>query len=184
LTGSQTAGPYFSIGMLGTSVGASLVDAADPRAIALAGVLIDGAGEPVPDGMIEVWQANTAGRYAHPGDTRDELPLERGFSGFGRSGTADGGRYALTIVKPGRVPWPGGGLQAPHLEIGVFARGLLKRLVTRMYFPDEADANAVDPVLTRLDRRRRESLIGQATPDGLRFDIVLQGSNQTTFFAL
>jgi protocatechuate 3,4-dioxygenase alpha subunit len=134
--------------------------------------------------MIEVWQANTAGRYAHPDDTRDELPLEAGFSGFGRSGTVDGGRFALTIVKPGRVPWPGGGLQAPHLEIGVFARGLLKRVVTRMYFPDEAAANAADPVLTGLDARGRESLLARATAEGLRFDIVLQGADQTTFFAL
>jgi protocatechuate 3,4-dioxygenase alpha subunit len=184
LTPSQTVGPYFSIGMLRTSVGSRLVEAADPRAIALSGLLLDGEGRPVHDGMVEVWQANTAGRYAHPRDTRDELPLDDGFSGFARSGTTDGGRFLLTIVRPGRVPWPHGGLQAPHLEVGVFARGLLKRVVTRIYFPDETTANEADPVLARLDQRSRESLIAEATAGGLHFDIVLQGPDQTTFFAI
>jgi protocatechuate 3,4-dioxygenase, alpha subunit len=184
LTPSQTAGPYLEIGLLRDIVTPLGIDAGDPRAIVLSGVLLDGAGEPVLDGMIEAWFANEHGRYAHPGDDRDELPLEAGFRGFARSGTVDGGRYALVVLKPGPVPWPDGGLQAPHLVIGVFARGLLKRLVTRMYFPDEMEANAADPVLTRLDDRQRETLVANADGDGLRFDIVLQGSGQTTFFAV
>ena len=157
----------------------------DPRAIRIHGTLSDGAGEPVPDGVVEIWQANTAGRYAHPADTRDDLPLEDGFVGFGRSTTVTGGRFEFVTVKPGQVPWPEGGLQAPHLVVGVFARGLLKRAVTRMYFPDEADANAEDPVLRGLDPGARTSLVAVAQDDGsLRFDIRLQGEGHTTFFAV
>ena len=149
------------------------------------GLLRDGAGESVPDGMVEIWQANTAGRYAHPADTRDDLPLEDGFLGFGRSSTVCGGRFEFVTVKPGQVPWPEGGLQAPHLVVGVFARGLLKRAVTRMYFPDEASTNALDPVLSRLDPGARATLIAVAQDDGsLRFDIRLQGEGHTTFFAV
>jgi protocatechuate 3,4-dioxygenase alpha subunit len=184
LTPSQTVGPYLSIGLLGGPIGPRLVEAGDPRAIVLSGLLLDGAGDPVPDGLVEVWQANAAGRYAHPADTRDELPLEDGFTGFARSGTIDGGRFELVIVKPGRVPWPEGGLQAPHLAISVFARGMLKHAVTRMYFPDEAEANATDPVLTRLEESQRNSLTARTVASGLQFDIVLQGPGQTTFFAV
>ena len=150
----------------------------------LRGTLLDGAGEPVPDGMVEIWQANAAGRYAHPADDRTELALEDGFLGFGRCGTVDGGRFEFVTVKPGRVPWPGGGLQAPHLEVGVFARGLLKHVVTRIYFPDEDEANAADPVLSRLDEAARATLVAVAEDDGLRFDIRLQGPEHTTFFAV
>jgi protocatechuate 3,4-dioxygenase alpha subunit len=148
-------------------------------------VLLDGAGDPVPDGMIEIWQANAAGRYAHPDDARDEIPLEPGFRGFGRSSTVQDGEFSFVTVKPGRVPWPAGGLQAPHLVVGVFARGLLKRTSTRLYFPDEGEANAGDPVLRRLDEQARTSLLARPEPDGwLRFDIRLQGPGHTTFFAV
>ena len=150
----------------------------------LRGVLLDGAGDPVPDGMVEIWQANAAGRYAHPADTRSEPGLENGFLGFGRSGTAPGGRFEFITVKPGPVPWPEGGLQAPHIEVGVFARGLLKRVVTRVYFPDEAAANAADPVLSRLDEAARSTLVAVADDGGFRFDIRLQGPEHTTFFAV
>ena len=184
LTPSQTVGPYLSIGLFDEVITSGVVDASDPRAVVVSGVLLDGAGEPVPDGMVEIWQANPAGRYAHPADTRDEIPLEQGFLGFARSGTVDEGRFELVVVKPGRVPWPEGGLQAPHLEVGIFARGLLKRIVTRMYFPDESEANASDPVLSRLNERQRATLVARAEDGGLRFDIVLQGPDQTTFFAV
>ena len=123
LSPSQTVGPYGAIGLFRELITPELVDPADPRAIRLYGTLIDGAGEPVPDGMVEIWQANTAGRYAHPADDRSELELEDGFLGFGRSATPDG-RFEFVTVKPGPVPWPGGGMQAPHIEVGVFARGL------------------------------------------------------------
>ena len=184
LTPSQTVGPYLSIGLLRDLIGSNLVDPGDPRAIRIHGQLLDGAGEPVPDGMVEIWQANVAGRYAHPADNREELPLEAGFTGFGRSGTADQGRFAFFTVKPGRVPWPAGGLQAPHLDVGVFSRGLLKRLATRMYFPDEVEANAADPVLSALSPGERATLVAVADGDGLRFDIHLQGDAETIFFAV
>ena len=184
LTPSQTTGPYLEIGLLGGRIPSHLVDASDPLAIRITGVLLDGAGDPVPDGMIEIWQANPAGRYAHPADDREAVPLDGGFSGFGRSGTTDGGRYELVTVKPGRVPWVDGRMQAPHLLVGVFARGLLKRVATRMYFPDEDAANAEDPVLLGLEPDARATLVARAEDGGLRFDIVLQGAGQTTFFAL
>jgi protocatechuate 3,4-dioxygenase, alpha subunit len=181
---SQTVGPFVSIGLLGTTFGNNLVAEDDPRAIRISGRLIDGAGDPVVDGMIEVWQPNHGGRFAHPADGRSEIALEEGFSGFGRSGTANAGRFEFITVKPGRVPWPDGRMQAPHILIGVFARGLLKRAATRLYFADEEAANAEDPVLRGLDSDRRRSLIAQPESDGYRFDIVLQGVAATAFFAL
>ncbi len=185
LSPSQTVGPYLSIGLLRDPITPQLVDPADPRAITIRGRLLDGAGAVVPDGMIEIWQANAAGRYNSPSDERAEPPFEEGFVGFGRSGTAVGGWFEFVTVKPGPVPWPEGGAQASHLLVGVFARGLLKRAVTRMYFPDEAEANATDPVLSRLDQDARATLVATAEDDGtLRFDIRLQGAGQTTFFAV
>lgn len=185
LSPSQTVGPYLRIGLARELIASDVVDPSDPRAIAIHGVLLDGAGEPVPDGMVEIWQANASGRYASPADDRDDVPLEDGFLGFGRSETADAGRFRFTTVKPGPVPWPDGGLQAPHVLVAVFARGLLKHAVTRMYFPDEADANASDPVLSRLAPEQAATLVATADVDGsLRFDIRLQGPGQTTFFAV
>ncbi len=181
---AQTVGPYLSIGLMRDLITPNVVDPGDPRAIRIHGTLRDAAGEPVPDGMIEIWQANAAGRYNHPADDRDDVALEEGFLGFGRSGTVDAGRFEFVTVKPGRVPWPGGGLQAPHLEVGVFARGLLKRAVTRMYFPDEVEANAADPVLSNLDETARATLVAVAEDGDLRFDIRLQGAGHTTFFAV
>ena len=104
LTPSQTTGPYLEIGLIGGPISSNLVDESDPRAIRLSGMLLDGAGDPVPDGMIEIWQANAAGRYAHPADDREEIPVETGFTGFGRSATDDAGRFEFVTVKPGRVP--------------------------------------------------------------------------------
>lgn len=182
LTPSQTVGPYLSIALFSESIGSSLVPEDDPRAIRIRGRLLDGHGNPVPDGMIEIWQANPAGRYAHPADTRDDVPLEEGFWGFGRSGTVDDGWFEFVTVKPGRVPTPDGLLQAPHIVVGVFARGLLKRLVTRLYFPDEEEANAADPTLSGLDDSERATLVAFAEDGALRFDIRLQGDGETTFF--
>jgi protocatechuate 3,4-dioxygenase alpha subunit len=184
LTPSQTAGPYLRIGLLRDLITGHVVDPSDPRAIVIRGRLVDGAGDGIPDGMVEIWQANAAGRYNHPADTREDVPLEDGFLGFGRSGTEDDGRFEFVTVKPGPVPWPEGGMQAPHIEVGVFARGLLKRAVTRMYFPDEEESNAADPVLSRLEPEERESLVASAEDGGLRFDIRMQGEGRTTFFAV
>jgi protocatechuate 3,4-dioxygenase alpha subunit len=184
LTPSQTSGPYLEIGLIGGPFPNRLVDDSDPRAIRIAGALLDGAGDPVPDGLIEIWQANAAGRYAHPADDRGDVALEDGFTGFGRSDTVDAGRFELVTVKPGRVPWVDGRLQAPHLLVGVFARGLLKRVATRMYFADEEEANAEDPVLLGLEPEERATLVARAEDGVYRFDIVLQGPGQTTFFAV
>jgi protocatechuate 3,4-dioxygenase alpha subunit len=184
LTPSQTVGPYLSIGLLNEEMGSSLVPDDDTRAIRIRGQVLDGNGDPVPDGMVEIWQANAAGRYAHPADDREDVPLEDGFRGFGRCGTVDDGRFEFTTVKPGRVPMPDGRLQAPHVVVGIFARGLLKRLATRMYFPDEEEANATDPVLAELGAEERTTLVAVAEDGGLRFDIRLQGEAQTTFFAV
>jgi protocatechuate 3,4-dioxygenase alpha subunit len=173
LTPSQTAGPYLSIGLLRDLVPTILVDPGNPDAIRIRGRLLDGAGDGVPDGLIEIWQASPTGAFGG-----------RDFAGFGRSGTADAGRFELVTVKPGRVAWPGGGVQAPHIAVGIFARGLLKRVVTRLYFPDEVEANDADPVLARLPPGRRESLIAIAEDGALRFDIRLQGPQETTFFAV
>lgn len=184
LTPSQTAGPYLSIGLLRDIIGHLVVPEDDPRAIRIRGQLLDGDGEAVLDGLVEIWQANAAGRYAHPADTREGVPLEEGFVGFGRSGTAHDGWFEFVTVKPGPVPTPDGRPQAPHLVVGVFARGLLKRLVTRLYFPDEEEANASDPVLSELDESERATLVARAEDGALRLDIRLQGEGQTTFFAV
>jgi protocatechuate 3,4-dioxygenase, alpha subunit len=181
LTPSQTAGPFLSIELLDGRIGSALVAENHPRAIRIRGRLLDGAGDPVVDGLVEIWQANEAGRYAHPADTREDVPLEDGFSGYGRSGTSDDGWFELVTVKPGRVPAPDGTLQAPHLAVSVLARGLLKRVATRMYFPGEG-ANPSDPVLSALGDAERETLVAREEDGGLRFDIRLQGDAQTVFF--
>jgi protocatechuate 3,4-dioxygenase alpha subunit len=184
LTPSQTVGPYLSIGLLRELVTPEVVPRDDPRAIAIRGRLLDGEGMPVADGMVETWQANAAGRYRHEVDGREDVPLEDGFLGFGRSGTTSAGEWEIVTVKPGRVPAADGGLQAPHLAVSVFARGLLKRLATRLYFPDEVEANAADPLLCRLGDDERATLVARVEERGLRFDIRLQGTGQTVFLAL
>jgi protocatechuate 3,4-dioxygenase alpha subunit len=183
-TASQTVGPYFAVALL-DSFGAELVSPDAPGAIRIRGQVFDGAGQPVNDAMLEIWQANAAGRYRHPADTREELPADAGFSGFGRCGTDEEGRFEFVTVKPGPVPGPGGTLQAPHIAVSVFARGLLKRLVTRIYFPDEAAANETDPVLSSIaDPSARASLIARPEGGVLRFDVRLQGDGETAFFAV
>ncbi len=147
------------------------------------GRVLDGDGRPVRNSLVEVWQANRSGRYAHPEDDRDDLPLEEGFTGFGRCPTDGDGRYEFVTVKPGVVPGPGGRPQAPHIDVLIFARGLLRQLVTRIYFPDEEAANASDPLLTSIeDPAARSTLVARQVDGALEFDIHLQGDNQTTFF--
>jgi protocatechuate 3,4-dioxygenase alpha subunit len=183
-TPSQTVGPFFHNALLDEDR-SGLVPLEHPEAIRIEGTVYDGEGEPVSDAMVEIWQANGAGRYNDPKDDREDLPLEEGFSGFGRSGTDGDGRFSFVTVKPGPVSLPHGGMQAPHIMVSVFARGLLKRVVTRIYFPDEEEANANDPVLSSIDAPDlRKTLIARDEGDALRFDIHLQGENQTTFFAL
>jgi protocatechuate 3,4-dioxygenase, alpha subunit len=177
-TPSQTVGPFFHIG-LPWDDGPYVVPPGTPGAVWLRGQVRDGAGEPVPDAIIETWQAGPEGRFDHPDDPRGPAA---GFRGFGRCPVDEQGRYAILTTKPGPVPAPDGGLQAPHIDVSVFARGLLNRVVTRAYFPDEADANAADPVLSAVPDAARATLVAAATGEGYRFDVVLQGEHETAFF--
>jgi protocatechuate 3,4-dioxygenase, alpha subunit len=181
-TPSQTVGPYFTIG-LPWGGGPYAVSPGTPGAIAISGVLFDGAGEPIPDGLIETWQPDSEGRFAdlHGSGGRFE---SNGFRGFARAATDDRGRYDIVTVKPGPVSGAGGELQAPHIDVSVFARGLLHRCVTRIYFADEQGSNARDPILSTVPSARRQTLLAHPTGDGYQFDIRLQGAGETVFFDL
>ena len=182
-TASQTIGPFFAV--MEPLASAELFAPGAAGAIRLYGTVYDGAGAPVPDALIEAWQANDAGRYAHPEDDR-ELPLTPGFTGYGRCLTSANGEFEFVTIKPGRVPYVDERMQAPHISLTIFARGLLKHLATRVYFGDEAAANADDPVLTSItDDAVRSTLVSQLTREGsYRFDIHLQGESETAFFAI
>jgi protocatechuate 3,4-dioxygenase alpha subunit len=180
-TPSQTVGPYLHIG-LDWPDGPFVVPAGTADAVWLRGRIFDRNGDPVPDGMVETWQADPDGRFDHPDDPRGAVP---GFRGFGRCATGADGEYAVLTLKPGVVPGPDGAPQAPHIAVSVFARGLLNRVVTRAYFADEADANAADAVLLSVpDPAARATLIADRTEDGYRFDIRLRGDDETVFFAV
>ncbi len=179
LTPSQTVGPFLHLAMVSPD-GRYVVPERTTGAVRISGRVFDGAGEPVPDAVVETWQADADGRFAHPDDPRG--PAAAGFRGFGRCPTDTDGRYSIVTVKPGPLPTPDGGVEAPHLDVSVFARGLLDRLVTRIYFPDEP-ANETDPVLLSIpEPRLRDTLIAVSTVDGLQFDIHLQGEHETVFF--
>ncbi|MCW0216036.1 MAG: protocatechuate 3,4-dioxygenase subunit alpha [Pseudonocardia sp.] len=182
LTPSQTVGPYLSLGLTWPA-GPDVVPPGTPDAIRISGVLFDGAGAVVPDGMIETWQADPDGRFAHPDDPRGAAePGVPGFLGFGRSTTDAEGRWEIRTVRPGALPAGDGLTEAPHLDVSVFARGLLDRVVTRIYFSDEP-ANDTDPVLGDVPTERRETLVAQKDGDGdYRLDIHLQGPRETVFF--
>jgi protocatechuate 3,4-dioxygenase alpha subunit len=151
--------------------------------IDLHGRVLDGQGEAVPDAMLEIWQANAAGRYASPADRRDDIPLDPHFIGFGRAATGAHGEFHIRTIRPGRVPGPDGSPQAPHIALSVFGRGLLKRLATRIYFADSTE-NDADPILSCVPAERRATLIAQRRGNDWWFDIVLQGPGETVFFAL
>ena len=181
-TPSQTVGPFFSIGLdpLGVE---NLATASVPgERVTIYGQVLDGDGNPVPDAMIEIWQADATGKYAHPEVSQDK-PQSRDFSGYGRVPTNDAGEFRFTTIKPGRVPGPDGKLQAPHLAVSVFMRGLLNRLVTRIYFPEEP-ANAGDAILGLVEAPRRPTLIARRTArEGeLEWNVILQGAGETVFF--
>ncbi len=183
LTPSQTVGPFFAIG-LPWEHGPFAVAEGTPGAVRIGGVVYDGAGERVPDAMIETWQADPGGRFAdmHAFGGHSEVV---GFRGFARFAAEDGdGSWEVVTVKPGSVPGLGGTVQAPHVDVSVFARGMLDRCVTRIYFADEREANANDPVLSRIPEHRRHTLIAEPTEQGYRFDIRLQGPDETVFFDL
>jgi len=168
-TPSQTAGPYYSIGMSRRPAWSELVAPDSEGALDIVGRVLDGAGDGVSDSLVEIWQADADGIY-------------RSDWGWGRCGSDETGAYRLVTVKPGRVADDEGVLQAPHVTVLVFARGLLKQVQTRMYFPDEQDANEVDPILAALEPRERAALVASAEDGALRFDICLNGEEQTPFF--
>jgi protocatechuate 3,4-dioxygenase alpha subunit len=186
-TPSQTVGPFFEFGLL-RPPRAEVVPSDYPATrIRIEGVVLDGQGAPVPDAMLETWQADPSGRYPHPEDPRTRLMhgVVDIFQGFGRCGTDAEGRFWFLTVKPGSVPWTDGRPQAPHIDVSVFARGLGKRLVTRLYFPDEAAANAADPLLSSIeDASARATLVARDEAGMLRFDIRLQGEGETCFFQI
>jgi len=182
LTPSQTVGPYWTIGMLWPD-GPYVVPEGTPGAFWIRGRVYDGDGEPIPDGFVESWQADPDGLYHHPDDPRSSSVGD--WRGFARAQTDAEGRFAIYTVKPGPVPGPDGTVQAPHLALSVFARGLLNRVVSRLYFADEAERNAADPVLASVPEARRATLLAQpAAEDGYRLDIRLQGEDETVFFAV
>jgi protocatechuate 3,4-dioxygenase, alpha subunit len=188
LTPSQTVGPFFAPAMLRDDALCNVL--AGPRTqgerIRIEGRVLDGDGAVVPDAVVELWQANAVGRYNHAADTRP-LPLDPAFAGYGRAGTEEDGRFWFETVRPGRVPYADGRMQAPHIVVTVYARGLLNHAVTRLYFADEA-SNADDPLLALVPPARRATLIAAREQAGavamFRFDIVLQGAAETVFLNL
>jgi len=180
-TASQTAGPFFHIGLETLSITDLAKSAASGEKVSIQGRVLDGDGEPVNDALIEIWQANALGKYAHPDDGQDK-PLDTGFKGFGRVATGDNGEFRFFTIKPGRAPGPRGTLQAPHLVVAVFMRGLLKHLVTRMYFPGAA-GNDEDALLALVPKERRATLVAKPAGDGaLEWNVILQGQQETVFF--
>jgi protocatechuate 3,4-dioxygenase, alpha subunit len=174
-TPSQTVGPFFHIGLDRIAVNNLTANLAVAEGIVISGHVLDGDGKPVIDALIEVWQADAHGAYASPRSP---------FKGFGRIATDAQGAFSFTTVKPGRVAGPNGKLQAPHIAVNIFMRGLLKHLVTRIYFPDEP-SNDDDAILQSVSATRRATLIGRAAAgkrDTLTWNIMLQGEHETVFF--
>ena len=182
-TPSQTVGPYFAIG-LPWDVGPEAVIPDAPGAIQIRGTVYDGAGSPIPDFLLETWQPDPEGRFTdlHGYGGRSEV---EGFRGFARYGVEDGdGTFEIVTLKPGPVAGLGSVMQAPHIAVSLFARGMLNRVVTRIYFADETEANEKDPVLARVPPERRATLIAQPTDDGYAIDFRVQGDGETVFFAI
>jgi protocatechuate 3,4-dioxygenase alpha subunit len=169
-TTSQTVGPYLHIGLTWLIIENLASAGLKGERISIEGRVVDGDGKPVNDAAVEIWQADADGKYG----TKE-------FRGFGRSATDDTGMFRFRTIKPGRVPGPGGKLQAPHIGVNVFMRGQLKQLVTRIYFPDEP-ANAEDPVLALVPQDRRSTLVARKTGTKLEWNIILQGREETVFF--
>jgi protocatechuate 3,4-dioxygenase alpha subunit len=178
-------GPFFRPSLI--SAGAENLVRAETRGerVTIEGRVIDGDGAPVTDAMLEIWQANAEGRYDHPDDDQEKL-LDPTFHGYGRAATDARGAFRFHTIKPGPVPGADGELQAPHINVSIFARGLLRRLVTRIYFPDEA-LNATDAVLNAAPRDRRATMVAawtDSTRRALHFDVILQGAHETVFLDL
>jgi protocatechuate 3,4-dioxygenase alpha subunit len=177
----QTVGPFFDFGLDYIGSERLIEPQTQGRRIMIGGVVLDGVGAPISDALVEIWQANAAGRYHHPDDDRD-APLDPAFDGFGRSATDALGRFRFETVMPGRVPGPGGAEQSPHVVVSLLGRGLLTRLVTRIYFEDDPTLSN-DPVLRLVPESRRRTLIARRDDESsYRFDIVVQGAGETVFF--
>ena len=188
LTSSQTVGPFFGPALLREDAMRNVLtqpETAGER-IRIEGHVLDGDGLPVPDAMVEIWQANAHGRYNHKAD-QGAAHLDPTFLGFGRCGTAEDGSYWFETIKPGRVTFYQEQLQAPHICVTVFSRGLLNHLVTRLYFEDE-QTNAVDPILRCVPDERRSTLLARRENIDetvvYRFEIIMQGEGETAFFNL
>lgn len=183
-TPSQTVGPFFHLGCTeNASCGTLVTDATKGERIRLTCRVLDGDGVPIPDAMLEIWQANAEGRYNHPEDSQRKA-LDPAFNGFGRLASDANGMCVFETIKPGRVPGNDGTMQSPHVNVSVFARGVLKRLPTRIYFAGDP-ANAEDPVLGLVPEDRRATLLARNaadSPGDWRFDIHLCGQNETVFF--
>jgi protocatechuate 3,4-dioxygenase alpha subunit len=183
-TTSQTVGPFFQIGFARGCCADLAPAGVSGERIVLEGRVLDGDGVPVPDAILEIWQANAQGKYNHPEDEQNKA-REPEFKGFGRVATDKSGRFCFTTIKPAPVPGPNGTTQAAHLVVSVFMRGLLKRLVTRIYFPGDT-RHADDPVLNLVNAARRATLIAETAPEGsssnLCWDVILQGNRETVFF--
>ena len=188
LTSSQTVGPFFGPTLLREDAIRNVLTQPETSGerIRIEGRVLDGDGMPVPDAMVEIWQANAHGRYNHSAD-RGPASLDPSFLGFGRSGTTEEGSYWFETIKPGRVPFYQDKLQAPHICVTVFSRGLLNHLVTRLYFEDE-QTNTEDPILLCVPDERRSTLLARReNHEGMivyRFDIIMQGAGETAFFNL
>lgn len=183
-TPSQTVGPYFSMRL--SAAGENILTTRDDR-IVIEGKVLDGAGSHIEDALLEIWQAAPSGRYNHPDDRREDLDLEPGFTGFGRAASDfETGEFRFETLKPGRVPDAEGVFQAPHISLIVQGRGMLNPVFTRIYFSDEEEANADDLVLRGVPEARRHTLIADlqegTNPPVYRFDIKMQGDDETVFF--
>jgi len=184
-TPSQTVGPFYAIGLTRAPMSMLATESSQGERIRVEGQVFDGDGQPVPDALVEIWQANSYGRYNHPEDIQ-EKPLDPSFIGWGRCGTDKTGGYSFETIKPGPVPGNDETVQAPHLNVMVFARGMLVHAFTRIYFGGEA-ANDTDSVLSSIKNtaRRRTLIAAREEREGkivYRFDIRLQGANETVFF--
>ncbi len=192
-TPGQTIGPYFAYcltpegyGRKGITSNVLAGPATKGEHIRITGRLIAGDGSPLDDALVEVWQANAVGRYAHVADNREDVALDPAFNGFGRCQTDKDGRFTFDTVKPGRVPGQGNRLQAPHIGVIIQSRGMLSHAFTRIYFGDETKANDEDPVLNSIEAARRPTVIARRedTPGGAVYhlDIHMQGDQETVFF--
>jgi protocatechuate 3,4-dioxygenase alpha subunit len=181
ITPSQTAGPYFGILLRGRATCRQVTEATRGTRIVIEGRVLDGVGNAISDALMETWQADANGRYLHPEDCRPQ-PVDPAFNGFGWAHTRQDGGYRFETIKPGAVPAPDGGMQAPHVVVSVMGRGILTRFITRIYFDDEP-ANTDDPVLGLVPAARRHTLVARRTGEGhYAFDIVMQGPDETVFF--